>query len=217
MKTLVHAALIGTALLSVGLFFLNLAHADTSEPESQNSFFVHGGFGISRGCRSCTSADNEYLTLGYRHYFKKGLWMSLPKKHLDSGWFVQGLVIRFNGGNLGSSHDGTYLGATAGYRTRGDIFPRVFRKWFVEGGIGIGYLDDPDGRDPDGKGLLTQHKQFNIFYGAGYRITEKTNIIFGGGHLSNGHQALNRGSSSSPNHGRDFGYLGAEVKIDWFK
>jgi len=189
---------------------------------------ITGEFGgsVDRGCNNCQAPENNFYVLSYRHYFFDG-WNEIhPYPGLllvgqeDRGWFAYAKIIHFD--SSGRFGNGTWYGGGMGYRTKGNILRNIFNpnyggRWFVEGSLGYGALDHPDG-DPgeDNSGLLTGHDQGEITFGAGYRINDNGNITFGFGHLSNCKQFCNRSSRKSPNNGRDFWRVGYERKFKIF-
>lgn len=182
-------------------------------PSSRHTMQLEVGESFDRSCGSCDNPSNEFFTVGYRYYFSK-------KKlhHLDSGWFGQARITTFGDGNgVQNSHGGTWIGGSMGYRTKGNKFPNALRRVFLEGSVGWGRLDHPDGHDIKGQpssGKLSQHGQFEILLGGGYRLTRRINIVGGIGHFSNCRQLCNRNSpSSTPNHGRDQVRAGIEIKF----
>lgn len=183
---------------------------------------ITGDFGgsVDRGCNNCQAPGNDFYSLTYRHYFFDDFFGSTWRQFEDRGWFAYAKIIHFD--SSGRFGNGTWYGGGMGYRTKGNILPNIFNpnhrgRWFVEGSLGYGALDHPDG-DPDGDnyGLLTGHDQIEITFGAGYRINNNGNITFGFGHLSNCKQLCNRSSRKSPNNGRDFWRVGYEHKFKFF-
>lgn len=194
------------------------------------SVSVMFGYGTdhNRDCDSCFEDDSTYLTAAYRHYLKKqpfkrryadfgrgpGGWSPYNRYgYEDSGLFIQGNITKWSDGDLGSDRDGTYIGVGAGYRSRGIWAPNLSRRWFLEGSVGIGNLDNPDGRHPDGRGRLTTSTQFQLTGGVGYRLTKRVNIIGDYKHWSNGKSLFERSSKYSPNTGRDSIGVTVEIKL----
>lgn len=212
-----------------------------SVPSTYAAQSVMFGYGTdhNRNCDSCFEDDSTYLTAAYRHYLKKqpfkkryefiplyGAPRGVPAYVLyndwspynrygysDSGLFIQGNITKWSNGDLGSDRDGTYIGVGAGYRSRGIWAPNLSRRWFLEGSVGIGNLDNPDGRHPDGRGRLTTSTQFQLTGGVGYRVTERVNIIGDYRHWSNGNSIFERSSKYSPNIGRDSIGITVEIKL----
>jgi len=198
-------------VISFFIFLMALSSsvwAESSHDFSYDSFRGEIGTSLKRPCGECVDPDSTFYDFTYRHYTEK----KKSKLYKDTGVYIQGRVVTFNGGNLGSDHGGTWVGVGFGYRTNG-MKHKFMRKFFLEAGADYGYLDNPDGRNEDGKGLLTQNGQWGLNIGGGYRISKRINLVSGYHHFSNGHSLFNRGEASAPNIGRDWWGFGAEIRF----
>ena len=131
---------------------------------------------------------NQLVSLGIRKYFNRNLYAMGKVTHWDKRDFKTG----------------TFIGVGVGGRTSG--------KYFVDGSLGVGYLDNPDGQEVE-DGYLTGHRQFELNLGGGYRVNQNTTILAGWTHVSNCHKVCRLSEQHKPNKGRDFLRIGIEKKF----
>jgi len=169
------------------LICIMLAFTIPANAEKATTYTVDVGFSIVYPQKDYVNPNNQMVGLGIRHYFNENL-------------YVMGKLTTWNSGDQDFT-GGTIITASVGGRTSG--------KYFLDSSLGIGYLDNPDGKEVE-DGYLTGHKQFEFNLGGGYKINKETTILVGITHFSNCAKVCNLSDSHKPNPGRDFLRIGFE-------
>lgn len=151
------------------------------------TYIIETGFSIIYPGNDYVNPNNQMLGFGIRHYFNENL-------------YTMGKLTTWNSGQQ-DFKSGTIITVSIGGRTSG--------KYFLDSSLGIGYLDNPDGKEVE-DGYLTGHKQFEINIGGGYKINKTSTILMGITHFSNCATVCNLSDSHKPNTGRDFLRIGVE-------
>ena len=169
------------------LLFLLIFNPVYAQPS--NTYTIEAGDAFSWS-NDNKKPKNRLIAASLRHYLNDNTFLMVKLSRWDRGEETYKSGIMFTG--------------NIGYRTQG--------RWFIEGALGYGYLNNPDGREVE-DGYLTKHQQFEVNLGGGYKINTHSSILFGVTHWSNCHKVCDRGESSIPNKGRDFFRIAFEERF----